>query len=98
MNSEHAKNIGRLYPDLLAAGGLALGLEQALVEAGSTLHVSTLDEGLDAEQKKVVKGLSHETSELESSALKSATFFHQRKSETRQSLKTRHIHRSRCRS
>ncbi|MCA9051630.1 MAG: hypothetical protein KDA89_22985 [Planctomycetaceae bacterium] len=56
MKLEHAKSIEKLYPDLLAAGGLAVGLEQALVEVGSSLHVRTLDEGLDAEQKNIMKG------------------------------------------
>ncbi|QDU64014.1 hypothetical protein Pan216_48970 [Planctomycetes bacterium Pan216] len=56
MNSEDANNTAKLYPDLLAVGGLAVGLEQALVEVGALLHVRTLDELLDPKQRKVIKG------------------------------------------
>ena len=56
MKSEYAKDIRKLYPDLLAAGGLTVGLEQALIESGSSLHVRTLEEELNTEQKKIMKG------------------------------------------
>ena len=50
------KTLDDLYPDLLSAGGLAAGLQQALAGTGSPLQVRTLDEGLDSKQREVMKG------------------------------------------
>jgi hypothetical protein len=44
---EVSKTITELYPDLIAAGGLAKALQAALRQIGSTLTVSELDPGVN---------------------------------------------------